>query len=368
MSPFLGFDKRKENGISMNIRMSHLGITLLALGLFLPGCASKRPPALSVECADMASTGQLNVLTLNGLFDTPAAERKKSWADIAQFAVTNNVHVLLLQEAVMTDVDQIHTLLGTSDSARDLQLILNERSADSYELHVAWETGVPLVLTTANAILSRCHVTRHFSTFLPIESEMVFEGINLKITRNVQAAHINVPGYGILHLYNTHLCSACPVEALQRQVDGLLAFVRQVDAMALSSHAILGGDFNLDTAKGATEQAVYEAIMRGGFRDSYAEYRKTKFAEEPGILCRNGVPDIHCTDGVSPLQGLIDGQSGAHFSMPTRVDYIFLRGANTVSTSTVVFNPGNAATGPINAAEPAVSDHGGVFTQIRLSH
>ena len=99
--------------------------------------------------------------------------------------MTNNVHVLLLQEAFITDIDNIHTLLGTSDSARDLQLVLSERSADPYELHVAWETGVPLVLTTANATYSRCHVTQRFSTFLPIESEMVFEGMNVKITRNL---------------------------------------------------------------------------------------------------------------------------------------------------------------------------------------
>jgi hypothetical protein len=70
------------------------------------------------------------------------------------------------------------------------------------------KTRVSLVLTTANTILSRCHFTRHFSTFLPIESEMVFEWINVNVTRNLQAAHMNVPGYGILHLYNTHLCSA----------------------------------------------------------------------------------------------------------------------------------------------------------------
>lgn len=108
--------------------------------------------------------------------------------------------------------------------------------------------------------------------------------------------------------------------------------------------------------------------MNGGFRDSYAEYRKARFSEEPGTLCRNGIPDIHCTDGVSPLQGLINWKTKADFSKPTRVDYLFLRGANTVDTSKVVFNPGNAMTGPIIPAEPAVSDHSGVFTWIRLVH
>lgn len=347
---------------------NHLGITLLTLVLLFSGCASKRPQELSAACPDIAKTGQLNVLTLNTLYDATAALRTKSWADIAQFAVANNVHVLLLQEALLTDVDQIQRLLGTSDSARDLQLILNERSPEPYELREAWETGVPLVLTTANAILSRCDITRHFSTFLPIESEEAFEGIELKITRNVQVAQMSIPGYGNLHIYNTHLCSACSVQGLQQQTDALSAFVQQVEAKVRGNHVILGGDLNLDLAKGAAEQAVYEILTRAGFRDVYAEYRSTQFGETPQALCRRGVPDIHCTDGVSPLQGLIDKQTGAGFPRPARIDYLFIRGAGTVRTSRVVFNPGNAATGPINPAEPAVSDHSGLFTQIMLGH
>jgi hypothetical protein len=58
--------------------------------------------------------------------------------------------------------------------------------------------------------------------------------------------------------------------------------------------------------------------MRGGFRDSYAVYRKTQFSEEPGALCRNGIPDIHCLDEVSPIQGLLDSRTGADLSKLTR--------------------------------------------------
>ncbi|HRC43052.1 MAG TPA: hypothetical protein PLT27_03285 [Nitrospira sp.] len=291
----------------MMIRLfrNQLGITLLTLVLLFSGCASKPPQELSAACPDVAKTGQLNVLTLNTLYDAPAAVRTKSWADIAQFAVANNVHVLLLQEALLTDVDQIQQLLGTSDSARDLQRILNARSPEPYELRVAWETGVPLVLTTANAILSRCDVTRHFSTFLPIESEEAFEGIELKITRNVQVAQMSIPGYGNLHIYNTHLCAACSIEGLQQQVAALLAFVQRVEAKVQGNHVVLGGDLNLDLAKGVADQAVYETVTRAGFRDVYAEYRRTQFGETRQTLCWNGVPDIHCTDGVSPVQGLI---------------------------------------------------------------
>lgn len=112
---------------------------------------------------------------------------------------------------------------------------------------------------------------------------MVFEGINLKITRNVQAAHMNVPGFGILHLYNTHLCSACSIEALRRLVDGLLGFVQQVEAVTSNNHAVIGGDFNLDSVKGAAEQSVYEAIMKMVFETVTQSIGKPSFprSQEP---------------------------------------------------------------------------------------
>jgi hypothetical protein len=56
------------------------------------------------------------------------------------------------------------------------------------------------------------------------------------------------------------------------------------------------------------------------------------------------------------------------FAKPARIDYLFLRGSDAVRVSKVVFNPGNAAIGPINPSKPAVSDHSGVFSQITLMH
>jgi maltose 6'-phosphate phosphatase len=283
-----------------------------------------------------------------------------------EFVVDHKVHVVILQEAVLSDVDRIQKLLGTADSAKDLQRLLNERSPEPYELREAWETGVPLVLTTANAILSRCTVTRHFSTFLPIESEQTFQGVDLKITRNVQVAQITLPGQGTLHVYNTHLCSSCSSDSLKQQVDALLNFVVRVEGKSAGHHVLLGGDFNLDVTKGASERAVYETLTGSGFRDVYADYRQAQFKEDKSMLCRNRRADIHCTDGVSPLQGIIDSATGAAFSPPARLDYLFLRGPGTIKTSRVVFNPGNRATGPINPGEPAVSDHSGVYAEILL--
>ncbi len=143
--------------------------------------------------------------------------------------------------------------------------------------------------------------------------------------------------------------------------------MQQSEGVVASSHVVLGGDFNLDITKGLPEAAPYETIMSAGFRDVYAEYRRTGVGEAAESLCANGVADIHCTDGVSPLRGLIDTQTGADFSTPKRLDYIFLRGVDAIQASRVVFNPGNASTGPINPGQPAVSDHSGVFGQITLT-
>ena len=149
-------------------------------------------------------------------------------------------------------------------------------------------------------------------------------------------------------------------------MDTLLGFVQQSEAVVPSPHLFLGGDFNVDITTGGQEGAPYETILSTGFRDVYAELRRTAFGEAPESLCANGRADIHCTDGVSPLRGLIATQTGADFSTPKRLDYIFLRGVDAIQASRVVFNPGNASTGPIDAAQPAVSDHSGVFAQITL--
>jgi endonuclease/exonuclease/phosphatase family metal-dependent hydrolase len=334
--------------------------------IILSGCASKRA-GVPVSCPDIAQTGRLNVLTLNMLYDVPAAARQQTFNDIAETAVANQVHVLLLQEAVLSDVDRIQDILGTSNSARELQRVLNGQSEEPYDLRVVWETGVPLVLSTANAILSRCDITRHFSAFLPIESEESFQGVDFKITRNVQVAQIDLPGYGSLRVYNTHLCSGCSTDALQRQVTALMEFVTRIEGTSAAEHVVLGGDLNLDLAKGAGERAVYGIIRQAGFRDIYAEYRKRQFGDTLDQLCWNGRADIHCTDGVSSIQGIIAQQTGASFATPSRIDYLFLRSAAMVFTSRVVFNPGNQQTGPINSTEPAVSDHSGVFGQITLA-
>jgi maltose 6'-phosphate phosphatase len=335
--------------------------------VILAGCASKRP-AIPASCPDIARTGQLKVLTLNVLYDAPASVRQQTLQDIAQFTIAQKVHVLLLQEAVLTDVDHIQDVLGTADSARDLQRVLNARSDEPYELRVVWETGVPLVLSTANAILSRCDITRHFAAFLPIESEESFQGVTLKITRNVQVAQIALPGYSSLRVYNTHLCSACSTDSLRRQVTALMDFVTHTEGTSAANHVVLGGDFNLDRAKGPDEQAVYGFITQAGFRDIYAEYRKQQFGDALNRLCWNGRADLHCTAGVSPVQGVIAQQTGDSFSAPARIDYLFLRGAATISTSRVIFNPGNRQSGPVNPAEPAVSDHSGVFWEVTLTN
>jgi hypothetical protein len=149
-------------------------------------------------------------------------------------------------------------------------------------------------------------------------------------------------------------------------VEALWGFVQQSEAVVPSPHVLLGGDFNLDITTGGQEGAPYDTILSTGFSDVYAQFRLTALREPAETLCANGIADIHCTDGVSPLRGLIATQTGADFSTPKRLDYTFLRGVDAIQASRVVFNPGNASTGPIDPDQPAVSDHSGVFAQITL--
>jgi len=73
--------------------------------------------------------------------------------------------------------------------------------------------------------------------------------------------------------------------------------------------------------------------------------------ETSATLCEDeDNPDEHCTVGVSELNG----------ENSRRKDYIFARGFRDVLLSKVVFNT------RINAEEPTVSDHAGVFVRLGL--
>lgn len=372
-------------------------VGLFALLLVLPNAA----PAWGARCGDVADRipRHLNVLTINLAF-LEIDRRDERLALIAEFAKDSVVagepiDVILLQEVVGG------ALVGTVNSAKDLQAAL---APLNYELKTVFESGLPGVLTTANAILSRCKIVATLSRFLPLSSEQIqVEDLEIPITRNVMMARLKIPGaprsFRRVNVYNTHLCAGgggsfggvnitgCTVPERDTQLGAALDFVRGVERLFAFFRArphVFGGDFNIDNfrngpspGKFGTEKPLYDRIIGAGFIDSYAAAQADSleelcvkgdvpflpFPEQFPDLFQEWEPDEHCTTGVSffspsnppPFEAFFD-------STARRIDYIFGKRFD-VEASEVVFNP-NAS--PPEPFEPAVADHAGVLVQLNF--
>ncbi len=305
----------------------------------LPGNGDGGEPL--VQCGDVASREHLNVLTVNLLF-SEIETRDQRLDAIAEFAVGTPVDVLLLQEVVGGE------LVGTGNSALDLQGKLRARGGE-YDLHTALEVGLPGLLAVANAVLSRCEIDVKMVKRLPWASELEFRGRDIKLPRNVMMTRLNIPDFGKLNVYNTHLCAKCPAVELGAQLEVMLRFIGEAEEFFPQDNpVILGGDFNIDRFRGDPfeERPSYERILADGFIDAYAEDR---ILED---LCEDAeAADTHCTVGVSSLDA---GDPGR------RVDYIFVNDGDDVRESRVVFNS------LVDPSQPTVSNHAGVFVSVEL--
>lgn len=349
------------------------GAAVLALGalLVLPVNA----PA-AAACDDVATRGALNVLTINLLF-SEVEMRDDRLREIAGFAARNEVDVILLQEVVSG------ALVETGNSARDLEDILSSEQGLDYELHTAIEAGVPGVLLSANAVLSRCDIRLKLVRQLPPGRELDVGGEALPFPRNVMLSRLSVPGFGRISVYNTHACADCTARERDRQVRAMLDFVEDTQALLPGTDpVVLGGDLNTDRLRRPAEDRTYRRILGDGFVDAYAE----AVVDPPDLLCDDTmVADEHCTFGVSPLRSASEADALALLlELPflagsrslfelflddledpdppaaRRIDYVFARGFLTVLDGLVVFNP------LVVPGEPAVSDHGGVFVSLAL--
>ncbi len=312
----------------------------------LSGCAGQLPENGDgdkplVQCGDVASREHLNILTVNRLF-SEVASRDQRLEAIAEFASGRPVDVILLQEVVGG------VLVDTTNSALDLQGKLLARGGE-YDLHTAFEVGLPGLLAVANAVLSRCEVDVQMVKRLPRASELKFQGRDIKLPRNVMMTRLHIPDFGKLNVYNTHLCAFCTAEELNSQLDILLTFVREVEEFFPQDNpVILGGDFNIDRFRvdPFEQRPFYNRIIDADFTDAYAEDRALM------DLCENSrVADTHCTVGVSSLDV---GDSAR------RIDYIFVNEMGDVRESRVVFNT------LVDPSQPTVSDHAGVYISIEL--
>ncbi len=311
----------------------------------LPGCSGLSPvhdsTAQPARCDDIVERGYLNVLTINLLFSEIEA-RDTRLDTIADLVSDTPADVVLLQEVAGG------LLSGTANSALDLQGKLRDRGRN-YELHTAPETGVPGLLEVANAVLSRCEIDFKMVKRLPKASELEFKKHDIKLPRNVMMTRLNVPEFGNLNIYNTHLCAKCNAAEMNGQLQTLLAFIDSAETLfPQADPVILGGDFNIDRFRidPSEERSFYNTIIDAGFIDAYAVNRSL------ANLCANpAVADEHCTVGVSSLD---EGDSAR------RIDYLFIKNISAVLQSRVVFN------NLVDEDQLGASDHAGVFMSIKL--
>lgn len=293
-------------------------------------------------CNDVAERGHLTVLTINLLF-SEIETRPQRLADIAAFAAAGEVDLILLQEVVGG------ALAKTASSARDLQRLLRGQGL-VFELRSATEVALPGLLSVGNATLSRCDIVFKLVKLLPPAPEAEIGGQVIELLRNVLMTRIDVPGFGRINAYNTHLCAFCPGGERETQLEQLLEFVNDVERFLPGEDPIvLGGDFNLDIFRdNGAERPLYDSILAEGFTDAYAAAAADPLEE----LCEDPtVPDEHCTFGASAL---------SVGSNARRIDYIFTKNFGQVLFADVVFNP------LVDAGEPTVSDHSGVVVRVAL--
>ena len=322
--------------------------------------AATASPAPAV-CSDVASRGYINVLTINLQFSQTKDERKERYPALARFIAEHPVDVVLLQEVaegILVDTD------SGDDTAEELRDMLRDQFNVLYEMRRAKEVGLPRLLSVGNAILSRCAVLFDRVEELPAQAEAEIEGIPIKLKRNVLMVSLAVPGFGEVHVYDTHLCARCDaVDDLQARRDQLVAaldFVDSVeDSMPGDPPVIFGGDLNLDVfidrrlgQQIEPQKPVYDLAIARGLVDAYAKFH------DPTLLSLCGVPEIpdeHCTVDVTTID-TPDNPKGR------RIDYVFARDVSpiVVSDARVVFNT------LVDARQPTVSDHAGVSVSIDL--
>jgi maltose 6'-phosphate phosphatase len=292
-----------------------------------------------------SDNGELNVMTVNLLFSE--IRHRDARLDIIADYVKGSppIHIILLQEVVGG------TLSRTANSALDLKNKLAARGLN-YNLSYRMANGLPGLLTVGNAILSLHDILFTVSATLPFESEEIFQGVEIPLKRKVMMSRIDVPGFGDMNVYNTHLCAYCdPGERLE-QTKALINFVKTVEWFIPGSNSIiLGGDFNIpDAFIGSRFAPEYDLIVSKGFADSYSIEHGCTHCCKIGDLAAIG-----CTYAVAGNPYAFNLFTGER-EETVRIDYIFLKNVSGIISSEVIFN-----------SDPSwVSDHSALLTKIAL--
>ena len=291
------------------------------------------------------------ILTINLLF-SEIVDRTTRLTRIADYvkstygsSSTTPVDVLLLQEVVGG------SLVGTNNSANDLQTLLANRGLNYYlDYHFEESAPIPGVFTQGIAILSRYpRVASQFIVLANVE-KVTFLGITVTLPRICLMNGITIPGYGRINVYNTHLCSECNASGRAQQINTLLGFIQGVEqSFPPGNQIFLGGDFNLDL-NDVNQRPGYQTILSNGFIDTYNAIHHV------GFTCCNPNSGGACCTYALPGNPYAFDPTTLQKELPARLDYIFSRGKGMrILDSEVVFNNG-----------VWVSDHSGLVSEIEL--
>ncbi len=328
-------------------------VGLAAFGLlFFPIFQAKADGAV---CRDVKARGHINVLTINLLF-SEINERNVRLGRIANFVAHEAsdevpVDVILLQEVVGGSLSR------TVNSSLDLQKLLAALGL-SYNLRYTMANGIPGLLTVGNSILSRCGIDFILTKTLPFESEEVFAGLQIPLKRKATMARIDVPEFGKINVYDTHLCSGCSGSERLQQAQVLVGFIQSAESLIPGKNPIiLGGDFNTDL-NFEDDIPVYNLITSKRFVDTYASFNSCQECCKPDSL----PPELSgCTFALPGNPFAFDPFTRQPEEPSQRIDYIFSKGFGDVIGSEVVFK------GEMLGSDPLwVSDHSGVLSRIKL--
>ncbi len=285
-------------------------------------------------------------MTINLLF-SEIEDRELRLTRIADFVnqeaqLGNPIDVISLQEVVGGFLEE------TDNSSIDLLVLLAARSL-KYNLRSTMADGIPGLLSVGNAILTRCRIKSALVQKLPVESEEVFGGLEIPLKRKALLVDIDVPGFGNISIYDTHLCSTCTGSDRLQQAKVLMAFVKSAKKKISGQNPIiLAGDFNTDLNM-PDDVPVYNLVTNGGFVDTYAVHNGCS-------VCCTPPDDISgCTFAV-PGDPYASDLFSNQPELPARIDYIFTKGFGDVMESEVVFE----------GDSHWVSDHSGVLSRISL--
>ena len=319
--------------------------------------------SIAAAKANAEDGATLKLLTLNLLFSEPttslSSDNIPRFNSIADFIVDNDIDCVLCQEVVGGTLAKKLGLTQTLNSSLDLKSLLGNQ----YNLTYRLANGIPLLFSVGNAVFCKKSIDIKWtlSQTLSFASEININGIDIKLRRIIMGSLLEVPGFGKLLLFNTHLCSFCPSEQRQVQIEEALEFIEKVRKLVRWIYGkvpvVFAGDFNihdnLDYEDSAGAEAEYNLIT-DGFVDAYAAYGNNGGCEF-GIDCC--IPVDNPSD-VEPgcTYAVDDNPFEFDPNQTTRIDYFFLKGVEAVSAY-VVFD-GKDTNGPF------VSDHSGVVVEL----